>query len=481
MGGEGHRRKGIHVTNLPTRIREWVTSFGRTEPEPDTQPTQTIEELRRATATTVVAMDDAIRASARELETARSQVGGHACRRFVTTLESARRLADEALARHREATDLAGAGTADETSERIRLSQVIDLARRVDELLDADAEAFARLRDLRVRAPEILDALAASAGDVEQEAAAADAELERLRADHEAGSLMTVADNPDRARELATAARRLVDEGRAHLADRDDRAAAVVAARGAEAALHQAGAEIREVAEARSALATAREDVRAALASIRSDLADAQRLQATDATTTAALERAHPVIDSAETALAEGGDLLGALAELTTAEQAVDDALAEHRDADDQRRRARTRLERRVRNAESFVAGVDRRLTSSVAGTADNRSAISRAGHLVEEARTHLTDDPETATARLDEAMALAQAIQAELDDAAREATARYYAEDRYRSSSVGEMTVEALGAGLIGLLTLGWGGSSGGSSGGGLGGGGGFGGGSRF
>lgn len=479
MGGEGHRRKGIHVTNLPTRLREWATSFGRRDPEPelDARPTQTIEELRRTTAATVVAMDDAIRASARELETARAQVGGHACRRFVATLESARRLADDALARHREAVELAGSG-ADDTTERIRLSQVIDLARRVDELLDGDAEEFARLRDLRTRAPQLLEALVLRAGEVEHEAVAADDELARLRADHPADSLVRVAGNPDRARELATAARRLVDEGRAHLADRDDRAAAVVAARGAEAALHQARAELREVAEARSALATAREDVRAALASIRSDLADARRLEATDATTTAALERAHPVIDSAETALAEGGDLLGALAELTTAEQAIDDALAEHRDADDQRRRAHTRLERRVRNAEAFVAGVDRRLASSVAGTADNRSAISRAGHLVEEARTHLTDDPEAATLRLDEAMALGQAIQAELDEAAREATARYYAEDRHRSGAVAEMTVDALAAGLIGLLSLGWGGSSSGGSSSGASG---FGGGGRF
>ena len=50
---------------------------------------------------------------------------------------------------------------------------------------------------------------------------------------------------------------------------------------------------------------------------------------------------------------------------------------------------------------------------------------------------------------------------QAELDEATREATARYYAEDRHRSGSVAEMTVDALAAGLIGLLSLGWGGSS--------------------
>lgn len=78
------------MRNLPTRIRKWATSLGRSEPEPE--PTQTIEELRRTTATAVVAMDDAIRASARELETARTQVGTHACERFARTLESARAL-----------------------------------------------------------------------------------------------------------------------------------------------------------------------------------------------------------------------------------------------------------------------------------------------------------------------------------------------------------------------------------------------------
>ena len=74
--------------------------------------------------------------------------------------------------------------------------------------------------------------------------------------------------------------------------------------------------------------------------------------------------------------------------------------------------------------------------------------------------------------------MALAQAIQAELDEATRAATARYYAEDRHRSGSVAEMTVDALAAGLIGLLSLGWGGSSSGGSSSGASG---FGGGGRF
>lgn len=461
------------MTNLPTRIRKWATSLGRSQPEPE--PTQTIEELRRTTATAVVAMDDAIRASARELETARTQVGTHACERFARTLESARALADEALARHREDTALAGRDATDAAAERIGLSQVIDLARRVDELLAGEAEAFARLRDLRTRAPQILDALATRATAVEQAADAADEELRRLRDDHAAASLVSLADNPARARELVAAARRLIDDGRTHLAVRDDPAAAVVAARGAEAALQEAQAETDEVAGARPALDTAREDVRAALASIRSDLDDARRLRATDPATTAALERAHPVIESAETALAEGGDLRRALADLTTAEQAVDDALEEHRDADEQRRRAAPRLERRVRNCAAFVSGVDRRLGRSAAGTADNRSAISRAGQLVEEARALLTEDPQAAGARLDEAMGTAKAVQSEVDAATRAASARYFAEEDRRASEVGEMTVDSLGAGLVGLLTLGWGGSSGGSSGGGLGGGGRF------
>jgi hypothetical protein len=90
-----------------------------------------------------------------------------------------------------------------------------------------------------------------------------------------------VAGNVDQARDLLGSANTFVVTGQEHIQN-DDRAAAVAAGRAAEEAIGQADALLTFVSQARTELAEAAGRIDAALASISSDVADADRLGAND-------------------------------------------------------------------------------------------------------------------------------------------------------------------------------------------------------
>lgn len=465
------------TTGLLGRGREWVSrAFGSGRPQPP-EPAEPIESLRQRVARALIGVDDAIRASQEELDLARCQLGAASSRRFVTALESARALDVAAFARHAEATELARGASAGGPEERTALTGVLELTQEADAVLEGEAEEFTRLRDLRARVPGMLDELLSRAEELETDLPGAQELLGSLRAEYGEEALTSVTDSTRRAGRLVHAARGLIASGHAHLEDGDDRAAAVASARGAEEALGQARDELREVEQAGESLATADEDVRQALNSIHEDLSDVRRLRADDTLTTAAVEHARAVIDAANTARREGGDLLSALADLEVAERDIDDALVEYREAAEHRRRAQVRLERRVRNVSTYIAGVDRRASRLRGGMdARTRSQIARAERLLTQAKESLPRDPVATAGRLDEAMAAARTAQDGVDDAVMSAAAIDYRAHGDGVLGGEDLLALALGgiAGAIGSSGGGWGGSSGG-------GGGGFGGGGRF
>lgn len=453
------------LERLRRRVRAWRGS-GRGREGGATPERESIDTLRARAGTGVVDVDTALRDSRDELDLAIGQVGRDECARYVSTLESARALAQEAFALHTQAGELARTDRDGTAAERLLLEQTIDLTRRSDALLEADAADFARLRELSARVPALLDELALRADDVERTLPGARERLETLSADHDHASLSSVADSLPSATRCVAAARELIASGRAHLANQD-LSSAVAAVRGAEGALGRAQTEVASVDAARAALATAEEDLRAALNSIHADLRDVRRLSADDARTTAAVSRAEPVIAAGTTVLLQGGDRLAALAALTLAEQDIDDALVEHRVEAAQHRRAVTRLERRVRNTEAFVAGVDRRVDTWRGGSdTATRTRIADAARLVREARAQASADPAAATALLDQAVEHGKAVQQSLDAVVHDDAATAYRREQGSGGDVADGLLGLAVGGLLGLGTGGWGGSSGGGSG---------------
>lgn len=459
---------------------------------PTAAPAEPIEQLGQRAGSALVDLDNALRASAEELTFAQAQFGQQATQRFAQTLDAAKAQASEAFAVQRQLDDAARQGTLTEPEHRAGLERILALAADADARLDAEEAEFARLRDLQSRVPEMLADLEVRAGEVEQRIPVAEQELAGLRATHSSDALVSVSGNIDQARRLIASSRELVATGKQHLADGDNRPAAVAAARAAEDAIGQASDALDHVTGAKDLLADASGHLDRALASISSDVADAERLQATDQLTTSALGTARVAIDQGMAARS-GGDPLAALSALERAEHELDAALAPHRAADETRRRAADRVGRRL-------ATVGTRLESIQATISRNRGAVSveartdidQAMQLFAQAQQIAGTDAGQAEALLGQAETLGERAlsQAQADvDRWNNQGGLGGGMGGYGGRSRGLDPTSVILGGILsggfgGGRGGGWGGSGGGFGGGfggGLGGGGGFGGGGRF
>jgi hypothetical protein len=439
------------------------------------------EELRRRAAAAMVDVDDAIRASADELSFAEAQFGVQATRPFKEALESARTSAAEAFRIQRELQGQEAAGQVPEAEVRSRLERIIELAGGADQRLDAQEAEFTRLRNLEATIPQFLAELRVRLGEVRRRLPVAEQELSGLAAQYPPEALRTVSGNVTQAARLLDSAEHFIATGEQHLKEGDDRPAAVAAARAAEEAVGQADLLLTSVGSAREELATAASRLDAALASLSSDVADAERLHADDQLTRTALVAAQAAISQGTTAR-DGGDPLEALRVLARAEKDLDNALARYREEEQQRQRSRQLLEQRMAQVRARLDGIDQWIQSRRGGVGHQaRTQIANALRLFDEAAAHADTDVERAGALLDQAEAEGeQALRSAQDDI-----------DSWGPPG-GNMWGTPTGGGrrgldptsliLGGILSGGFGGGWGGGRGGGWGGsGGGFGGGGGF
>ena len=376
------------------------------------------EELRRRAAAALVDVDDAIRSSAEELSFAEAQFGVQATRPFKEALEAARAHAGEAFALQRQLDDDEAAGQLDEATRRARLERIIELAWGADQSLDAQEAEFERLRDLQATIPQFLAELRVRLGEVRRRLPVAEQELAGLAAQYPAEALRTVSGNVTQAQQLLSSAEDFVATGERHLQERDDRPAAVAAARAAEEAIGQADQLLTSVAGARQELADAVARIDAALASISSDVADAERLGADDQLTQTALAAAREAI-ALGTATRRGGDPLAALRALGRAEKDLDNALARYRAEEERSERSKQILEQRMVQVRARLASIDE-LISSRRGAVGSpaRQHIANAFRLYDEAVARAAGDAISAGALLDQAEAAGeQALRAAQDD----------------------------------------------------------------
>ncbi|MFC7489681.1 MULTISPECIES: TPM domain-containing protein [unclassified Knoellia] len=455
------------------------------EGAPDVVPT---EELRRRAAAALVEVDDAIRSSTDELSFAEAQFGVQATRSFKVALEEARRNAAEAFRWQRELDDAEAMGGLDEAQRRHHLERIISLASSADQSLDQQEAEFTRLRDLQARVPEFLAELRVRAGEVRRRLPVAEQELAGLATQYAAGTLRTVLGSVEQARELLSSVDAFVETGMGHV-ESGDRAAAVAAGRAAEEAVGQADGLLMSVARARTELAEAASRIDAALVSISSDVADAERLGADDQLARTALDAARTAIENGVVAR-DTGDPLAALSALTRAEQDLDNALSRHREEEAQRERATELLQRRLDEVGARLTSIDDYIASRRGAVGSGaRTRIATARSLFHEAAAAAQADPRHAAPLLDQAeaegeQALALA-QEDLDSWGGQGGGTVVVGPRGLDPTAlilgGILGSGGFGGGLGGRGG-GWGGSGGGFGGGfGGGGGGGFGGGGRF
>ena len=187
----------------------------------------TTEELDSTASRALVAIDDALRTSEQELGYAEAQFGGDETVQFRATLQRGRELVREAFTLRQQLDD---AVEESEKERRVMASRIITICEQVDDELDAEVEAFDRLRDLQANAPEVLQGLGPRADAVVTRLADSRAVLAGLT------DQTGVAGNADQAERLVASAREQIDLGKAE----DDSATAATHARAAEDALAQA-------------------------------------------------------------------------------------------------------------------------------------------------------------------------------------------------------------------------------------------------
>ncbi|MBX9245609.1 TPM domain-containing protein, partial [Actinotalea ferrariae] len=202
----------------------------------------TLEELEQRVGASLVAVDEAVRASEQELGFAQAQFGTEATMTFDDVIAKAKSTLTQAFALRRTVDDM----DRDAARERREaLVEVLRLCDEVDDALDAQKEAFDALRDLHARAPETLAELERRATELEQRLPAARATLATLAATYPPAALTSVQGNADAAQAVLSQARASVAQGQAALDT--DRAKAVALARSAEDAVVRAGSLLAAV------------------------------------------------------------------------------------------------------------------------------------------------------------------------------------------------------------------------------------------
>jgi hypothetical protein len=434
-------------------------------------------QLNTRASSALVAIDDATTSSEQELGFAQAQFGLEATTQFSAALADAKTQVSGAFRLRQELDDSTPEA---EPEARGMMLAIIDTCAAVSASLDAHSEEFEKLRDLQARAPEVLAGDEQRAGEIAARVAPARTTLAGLAATYPAAALASVSANPDHAESLLAGAREQITHGRTAL-DGGDKAAAVAAARAAEAGIAQAATLLDAVDRAGEHLARAGADLEAAIASISADFADAARLAPAEPAVSAAAEAGRQAVAAAQQART-GGDPLAALTSLRDAEARLDATLAPFREHAEQSARAQSQATDLLGRVTSQIRGVSDYIeTRRGAVGPEARTRLSEAARLAQQAQVTLPTDPAAALALVQQAGSLAE-------QAGRLAQADVQQwEDQQRSSGPGGFGGPRRGGGssagmilggiLIDQLLRGGGGGFGGFGGGGFGGGGGGGG----
>ena len=391
---------------LISRRRRRSQETGPTPPVPAPTPKDEFsdvdtEELGFRASSALLEVDDAVRTSEQELTAAKGHFGEEAVAEFTAALEQSR---TDMLAAFEIRQRLDDETPEDEPTKRSMYAEIIRACRAADDRLDAQVDAFDRLRDLEATAPAYLDGLGTRLNTVNARTAPAELHWVELRARYADAALSPVADNLEHARRLLAVAGTELTDARADLAGRGA-AAAVVSGRAAEDSITQAETMLEAMTRLEGELADATARIPGVRAELSQDLAEARTMGESVAGLVARAEAALAAADQAATG--PRPDPLGALRLLDEAGSALEEGLEQARADQDKTRKAAAALEQALLTARSAVAAAEDFITT-------RRGAVgTEARTRLAEAQRHLQlaggDDPVAALRAAQQADALAQ------------------------------------------------------------------------
>ncbi|MGW7345279.1 TPM domain-containing protein [Streptomyces sp. NPDC054854] len=425
-----------------------------------------LPELDARAKALLVGTDDAVRTSTEELGFASAQFGDEAVAGFTEAVAHAK---DELTHAFRLRQQLDDAYPEDDATRRRMLDEIVARCTEANRRLDAESEAFDRLRDLEKNAPRAVETVEAHFRELTGRTTTAVATLTALAGRYADSASAPVASNPEQAKDRLLFATTHLGEARAALHDGENGRAAVHV-RAAEGAVDQAATLVDAVERRAQELAEAAGKLPGALTETESDLADAAGLLTgtTEGTSTADLRgrigRAQAVLADVRREQEAGRyDPIDALRRVEEADAALDESLAGAREQETGRRRAAGLLDQALLSARSAIGAATDYITTS-------RGAVaSQARTRLAEAQRHL--ERSVSLAGTDPAGALTEAQQA--DSLARQAQqlaeqdVRAYQNPYAGSRAGGGRGGAVLGGIILGEILRGGGGFGGGGYGG--------------
>jgi hypothetical protein len=376
---------------------------------PDPYAGTTTEQLQFQANNALLELDEAMKTSQLDLDYARSQYGEEAVAGFDTALATSRDELSRAFTLRQQLDDDV---PEDEPTTRQMLGEMLRLTEAADARLDAQAEAFGRLRDLENTAPQVLEALAPRIAELRQRIPQEEQRLAEVRRRFADTAVAPVRDNVTEAQARLAAAEQEVNEALDALgASRPGDAVGDI--RAAEDAVAQTTTLLDAVGRLAADLDAAVGRVAAVRAETEKDIAEARSLVGAGNRSGLGpqIARAEAALTSADAALSgERPDPLAALRQLEEADIALEQALSVARDAQTQVRRAAAALDQAVLTARSTIAAAaDFISTRRGAVGPEARTRLAEAQRHLDVAVDQGRDDPVTALREAHQATTLAQ------------------------------------------------------------------------
>ena len=351
-----------------------------------------LDQLDLRASRLLVETDDSIKTSEQELGFATAQFGEEAAAPFAAALDEAKAQLSASFMLRQQLDD---SEPEDDATKRTMLTEIVSRCEEANARLDAEAEAFDRLRELEKNAPQVIAEVEQKTVDIEARLGRATGTLHGLARRYAESALAPIATNPDQVRERLAFVRTSVAAARRDLAS-GDTARAAVSVQAAEEAAGQAGQLLEAVDRLAAGLDEASSSVQGRIAETTQDLAEAKALLTSGqhaGDLSGHVAAAEAAVVSVQHEIAGGRyDPLAAVRRIEEAGGRLDQALEGVRDQQQRIQRARASLEQALLAARSEVSATQDFITT-------------RRGGVGGEARTRLAE----AQRHLDQAMALAQ------------------------------------------------------------------------
>ena len=347
---------------------------------------QNLQALATRASTQLLQTDDRVRSAAAELEFARAEFGVEATREFDAALGRARDAVQRAFViRQRLYDDIP-----ETPAQAKRMNEdILKLVETAHSSISAQEEGFRKLRDLSSRVDSQLDDLESRAAEIDSQSAVLVAQIDQLALQHGEAAVSTLRTYPEQIATFTDSARSSIASGREQIAQ-GNRNQAVPYMRLAEEALSHASKRVDEIGNAGQTLQQGAARLRQALTSISSDVEDAKRLGGDDQEIAACRAEAERLIAEYS---GRNADPIKAVSELTTAEDALDAALAAVRSEEERRKKEEEAADRNRSMASTVASNVD--------GYVDqySRYITTRTRSLLASARTDLSAGDQAASA----------------------------------------------------------------------------------